>query len=64
MAAEGRSLGRLGAEAAERSAPGGRSQGAGFKRRQLTWALLYPIGAHDSGCLKGGPFSLNSNLEA
>jgi hypothetical protein len=47
----------LGAETAERAAARGDPQG----RAELTSGDLSTIGAHDSGCLIGGPFSLYPN---
>ena len=60
LAAQGRTVDGLGAAAAERASGARRSA-----RRQepgggeLTWRALSTIGAHDSGCLLGGPFSLD-----
>ena len=58
LAAKGRTVDGLGAEASQRATPRSLAQRRRRGRRQLTWACSSIIGAHDSGCLSGGPFSL------
>ena len=60
--AEGWTVGRHRAPASQRKAPRGSPKGPSKHRGRLTCRLHSTIGAHDSGCLMGGPFSLN--LEA
>ena len=66
MAAQSWSVGRSGSSPPKRATAAIKVAISKGKRglMQLTLRPCSTIGAHDSGCLQGGPFSLNSNLKA